>query len=341
MSLEELIACCEAPDVSIIVVSYNTRDMTMACLDSVLAETRDARYELIVVDNASSDGSAEAIANHPSKPKLIALKDNIGFAAANNLAAGEATGRYLLLLNPDTVVLGRAIDRLVSFAKLRPDAGIWGGRTLFADGRLNPASAWGRMTPWNLLCRATGLTAVFKHTTMFNGEAMGGWRRERASEREVDIVSGCFLLITHAFWTRLDGFDPAFFMYGEEADLCLRARKIGARPRVTPAATIIHYGGASERARSDKMVKLLKGKITLIERRWHPLLVPIGTSMMALWPLSRWLATTVLSRLSSKAAHAEVARTWHEIWTRRDAWRAGYATPATVKGPKLQPSPAG
>ena len=311
-----------AIDVSILIISYNTRALTLACLDSVAAQTR-CRHEVIVVDNASTDGSADAVACHAAAPRLIARTDNLGFARANNVAAAEAKGEFILLLNPDTVVLDGAIDRLLAFARARPEAMIWGGRTLFADGKLNASSCWGAMTPWNLLCRASGLTGLFPRSTFFNGEAYGGWPRDTV--HEVDIVSGCFLLIRRETWERLGGFDPAFFMYGEEADLCLRARRLGARPAVTPEATIIHYGGASEATRSAKMVKLLAAKMTLIRRHWRPALVPLGVLLMATWPLSRALATGLLARLAPSPSRTISADAWREIWQRRAEWLGGYA----------------
>ena len=313
-------------ELSILIVSYNTKAMTLACLDSVKAQTRATRFEVIAVDNNSGDGSAEAIAAHALSPQTIARRDNLGFAGGNNLAARLARSEYLLLLNPDTVVLDGAIDRLMDFARARPDALIWGGRTFFADGSLNPSSCWHRMTPWNLFCRATGLTGLFPKTTLFNGEAMGGFNRE--TERAVDIVSGCFLLLPRALWERLGGFDPAFFMYGEEADLCLRARALGARPRVTPDARIIHYGGASETTRSNKLIKLLAAKTTLIERHWPAWQVPIGRALMQAWPLSRWLATALVARATGAPRSIDAAKTWSEIWSRRQAWAGGYAKPA-------------
>ena len=118
-------------------ISYNTRAMTLDCLRSLEAETT-VPHELIVLDNASPDGSAAAIAAAFPELRLIASPDNHGFAKGNNVAAREARGDYLLLLNPDTLVLDRAIDRLVAFAERRPAAGIWGGRTLNGDGTLEP-----------------------------------------------------------------------------------------------------------------------------------------------------------------------------------------------------------
>jgi GT2 family glycosyltransferase len=310
-------------DVSILLVSYNTRAMTAAALDSVQAETRFTSYEVIAVDNTSSDGSAEMLATHPLRPRVIALENNIGFARANNLAAKEARGRYLLLLNPDTVVLDGAIDKLVAFARQTPEARIWGGRTLFGDHALNPSSCWGRITAWNLFCRACGLTAVFPNSAMFNSEAYGGWKRD--SVRNVDIVTGCFFLIERSLWENLGGFNPLFFMYGEEADLCQRARALGASPIITPAATIIHYGGASERVRADKMVRLIAAKASLIDVHWHPHAAPAGRALLAAWPLSRKLATGLNSIFSDRASIKQEADVWREIWARRAEWRHGYS----------------
>ncbi|MEZ5855630.1 MAG: glycosyltransferase family 2 protein [Hyphomicrobiaceae bacterium] len=313
------------PQLSIIVVSYNTRDMTLACLDSIAAETRDVPYELIVVDNASTDGSPTAIAAHPAVSRFIPLAANIGFARANNLAAQEAGGQYILLLNPDTIILDGAIDKLVRFANQRPEALIWGGRTLFANRSLNPTSVYARLSLWRLLCRATGLTAILPRSEVFNGEALGSWQRD--SERHVDIVTGCFFLIERNLWTRLGGFDPTFFMYGEETDLCLRAHALGARPIMTPKAEIVHYGGASEATREGKMVKLLAAKATLIDRHFPPATRSLGKLLHKAWPLSRWLALTAYAGLTGQQRAKDNAAVWHAIWQRRHEWQHGYRAP--------------
>jgi len=310
-----------APEISIVVISYNTRDMTLACLASVHAETRTP-FELIVVDNASSDGSAEAIAEAFPDAILIAERRNHGFAPAHRIATAHATAPWLLLLNPDTVVLDGAIDKLLACADRTPDAGIWGGRTLFADGSLNPGSAWGRMTLFSSISRVLGLSTMFRRSSLFNSEEIGGW--DRSTPREVDIVSGCFFLMRRADWDRLGGFDPAFVMYGEEADLCLRARDDGLRPRMTPEATIIHHGGASEAVRADKMVRLMRAKTELIRRHFHPATRRLGAALFAVWPLSRALGWGLLA-LTGRRGAAERAATWREIWRRRGEWTGGYS----------------
>ncbi len=156
---------------------------------------------------------------------------------------------------------------------------------------------------------------------MFNPEGYGGWARD--SIRPVDIVCGCFLMIRTGLWEQLDGFDRAFFMYGEEADLCLRAAALGARPLFTPTATIVHYGGASERTQAGKVEKLFRAKITLMRRHWSAPARAFGKTMLLVWPLSRLLAATVLGR-------AQQAAMWREVWSHRATWLAGYDEPASV-----------
>ena len=323
-------------DVSIVVVSFNTRDLTTECLRSVARETLTTTYDLHVVDNASTDGSAATLRAWESPLTFTPSTHNLGFAGANNLAAKSARGEFILLLNPDTIVLDGAIDKLLAFARETPNAGIWGGRTLFPDGTLNLSSCWGSMTLWNLICRATGLTGLFSNSELFNGDAYGGWQRDTVAT--VDIVSGCFLLIRRSLWEALGGFDPAFFMYGEEADLCLRARQLGATPMITPTATIIHLGGASERTRTEKMVKLLAAKTTLIQRHWHPILQPLGVALMMAWPLSRWLVLGVLAKVRPNLARSQAANTWHAIWLQRATWLGGYGRLATETSTPLPSS---
>ena len=314
------------PEISIVVISYNTREMTLACLRSVYAETK-VPFELIVVDNASTDGSAEAIAEafpadqYPNF-KFIAETTNHGFAPAHDIALPHATAPWLLLLNPDTVVLDGAIDNLLAHAQETPDAGIWGGRTLYGDRSLNPFSCWGRMTVFSLISRLFFLGALFPRSPLFNSEEIGGW--DRGDAREVDIVVGCLFLMRRADWDKLGGFDPDFTMYGEEADLCLRARAAGMKPRITPQATIIHYGGASETVQADKMVRIMRAKMELIKRHFSPATRGLGCWLFAMWPLSRALIWRLIS-LTGRAGAGDKATTWREIWQRRAEWKNGYS----------------
>jgi GT2 family glycosyltransferase len=217
------------------------------------------------------------------------------------------------LLNPDTIVLDNAVGKLLAFAESHPDAGIYGGKTLFGDRSVNPKSCWMRPTPWSVLCQAVGL-ARFRSSRFFNPEQPDAWSGGRPTR--VDIVSGCFLLIRRSLWETLGGFDESFFMYGEEADLCLRAREQGATPIVTDDATIIHFGGASEAARAAKLSRLLHAKFRLCRRHWRHRI--LAGPLMALWPATRLLALTLISLLDP--AKRVDRDTWRTVWAARHRW---------------------
>lgn len=312
-------AVSDTPELTVIVVSYNTRELTLKCLETLYANTHEAQFHTVVYDNDSADGSAEAIAAAFPQVELIASSDNLGFAKANNVVAAEAKTDWLLLLNPDTEVHESAIDNLLAFAKAHPEAGITGGRTVFPDGSLNIASCWNQITPWSALCMAVGLTAAFRNTRLFNPEGIGGWKRD--SVREVDIVVGCFLMIPRALWEDLGGFDLKYFMYGEEADLCLRAKAKGYRPMITPEAKIMHLVGASSGKIARKVVMVAKARATLIRDHWPKPLVPFGLGLMWLWGALRVAAARALA-LSGRGA--ETKEKWNDIWSRRRDWLAGY-----------------
>ena len=313
------------PELTVIVVSYNTRDLTLKCLETLYAQTREVRFRTVVWDNASSDGSAEAVATAFPQVELIASPDNLGFAHANNLVAAEACTEWLLLLNPDTEVHDGAVDRLLAFAKAHPEAGITGGRTVFPDGSLNIASCWMKVTPWSAFCQASGLSAVFKGSELFNPEGMGAWGRDTV--REVDIVVGCFLMITRALWTELGGFDLKYFMYGEEADLCLRAAAKGYRPMITPEAEIMHLVGASYGNRAEKLARVAKARTTLIRDHWTPALVPFGLGLMWVWAAGRRAVTGPLA-LVSRRRFGAAAEKWRLVWQTRRDWLVGYGEEA-------------
>lgn len=300
-------------DVSIVIVSYNTRELTIECIESIYAQTK-YNFEIIIVDNSSSDGSVEAIEKKFYQDvRLMPQCENLGFARGVNIGAAAARAPMLLLLNPDTEVLDGGIDRLLDFAAQNPDARIWGGRNIEPSGAVDPTSCYARMTLWGLVCRVLGLDRRFQASSFFNPELYGAWQRD--SVRRVDIVTGCFLLIDSAMWRMLGGFDEAFFMYGEEADLCLRAKRFGAAPLVTPNAAVMHVGAASERVHADKMVRLLKGKMTIVRRHFDALRRPFAIWLFTAWPWSRAVATRLSGRSDSD---------WSQIWARRREWWSGY-----------------
>jgi N-acetylglucosaminyl-diphospho-decaprenol L-rhamnosyltransferase len=317
-SMVERSAATLQAELTVIVVTWNTRELTLRCLETLFDNTPDLRMQVIVVDNNSDDGSADAIARGFPQVHVIRNPGDFGFARANNVAMEIVDTEWVLLLNPDTEVHHRAINNLLAFSKKHPEAGITGGRTVFPDGSLNIASAWNKMTPWSLFCSFTGLSVVFSQTTFFNPEAIGGWKRD--TERYVDIVQGSFLMIPTALWRRLGGFHPRYFMYGEEADLCLRAAALGYRPMITPDAQIMHLGGAAA-PRAVRMLQLWRSKATLVRGHWPRPLAPVGLSELWLCCATRRLGSVVSGKLSGCSNRDDV---WREMWEKRSDWLKGY-----------------
>lgn len=306
-------------DLTIIIVSYNTRELTLRALETLYQNAGDVRMRVIVWDNASEDQSADAIAAFYPQVDLVRCPENLGFAVANNRASELVQSDWLLLLNPDTETYPDAIANLFRFAKAHPQAGIVGGRTVFPDGSLNPASCWNRITVWSLITNAFGLAAAFPDSRMFNPEGIGGWRRD--SVRHVDIVVGCFLMIPTALWRELGGFQSKYFMYGEEADLCLRAAKIGYRPMITPDAQIMHLVGASTPRFARKLVQLLRARATLIHDHWSPGTRWLGLFLLQLWSFNHVLKSGLMRVLGRGGAQNDA---WFELWHSRREWRKGY-----------------
>ena len=304
-------------DLSVLIISYNTRELTLRCLDTLYPAIKGMDAEVLVADNDSTDGSLEAIERRHPWVKVLSRGENLGFAKANNRLARHARGDYVLLLNPDTEVHKASIRHLVSFLKhreARVGTAIVGGRTYFADGTLNRNSCHGRPTPWSLLCQGTGLSSLRRRSALFNPEGLGDW--ERDTVRQVDAITGCLLLLRRDAWEQLGGFDERFVMYGEDTDLCLRAMsELGVPSVVCPAATIVHHGGASEAVRADKMVRLFKAKAQLIAKHWPERTAGIGTRLLGAWAFTRMAAHGALRPLRPSSRPA--FESWREIWRRR------------------------
>ncbi|MGB1311420.1 MAG: glycosyltransferase family 2 protein [Leucothrix sp.] len=306
--------------VDIILVSYNTAEYTVRAIESVFEQTETTAVNLIVVDNNSSDNSVDLIREQFPTVELIQTGANLGFAGGVNVGAKAGQGDYILLLNPDTVILDGAIDKLVNFAGQHPKSGVWGGVTLNNDLSLNPNNARARISFKTLLFSATGLSKIFRGSCFFNDDNYGCW--DRLSERDVDVITGCFFLTPRTLWESLKGLDETFFMYAEEADYCIRAIDLGYQPRVTPEARIIHHGGVSEANLSGKMIKLLKGKSHFIKKHEPNWKQPIYKGLLLTHVFNKYLSSGLASLLKqdAKRVHEE----WKTIFKQRHAWLAGY-----------------
>jgi GT2 family glycosyltransferase len=261
-------------------VSWNVKELLRDCLRSLKEQAGDLRYETIVVDNLSSDGSTEMVRREFTWVKLVEPGENLGFGRANNLAFRHSTGRWVLLLNPDTVVLDRAIEKLVKFADGHPEAAAVGGRTLKRDGKsLERSCCWGSPGMWPLVCKAFGLHIIFKNSAIFNREAMDYWQRD--SVREVDVITGCCLMIRRDVYQRTGGFDDHFFMYAEETDLCWRMSRDHGKLIFCPEAQIIHLVGESaKKASSNRLFHINRALLKLFRKHY-------GTTYM--WVANFWM----------------------------------------------------
>ena len=228
--------------VSIVIVSFNAREHLERCLDVVAG----SGHEVVVVDNASSDGSPALVRERFPSVRLVELEENIGFGAANNVGMEVASGRWLLLLNSDAWPVGDAIERLAAFGEAHPRAGIVGPRLRNTDGSLQP-SVRGHPTLWRIATEYLFLRRLAPRSRALNAFYGGGF--DHASVREVEVLKGAVLLVRREAFEAVGGFDPAYFMYGEEMDLCYRVREAGWTVVFDPDAEFVHVGGVSTGAR--------------------------------------------------------------------------------------------
>jgi len=228
--------------VSVIIVNWNTLDLLRDCIRSVMAETKSP-YEIIVVDNASSDDSAAMVQSEFPDAILIANQKNMGFAGANNQGLGIASGQSVLLLNPDTIVLDRAIDKMLDWLNAHNDVGCVGCQVLEGPGIIQ-RTCFADPGPANLVIVELGLMRLAKYIRFFGRPWYTWW--DRCSSRDVDVVSGMFMLVPRNVLEQVGPLDDAFFIYAEEADWCRRIRSAGWRCVFTPEAQIIHLDGGSK-----------------------------------------------------------------------------------------------
>lgn len=315
----------DEPQVTVVIVTYNSSEHIAACIDSALAELPDDDSEVVVLDNASADGTADLVEQRWPQVRLIRSPDNLGFARACNRAAATSSSRFVLLLNPDAVMLPGCLAALLDLARRRPGGGLYGGRVYTDEGDVDPMSCWGRPTLWSTFCFATGLSTAFASSERLNPEGIGSWPRD--VERPVDIVSGCLLLADRAVWERLGGFDERFFMYGEDFDLGIRAGAAGFEPVITPDAGITHVGGASSAAVHMEIL-LYRGKVSLVRKLWTGRERTLAEGMLLAGVALRGQMAGVVGRLRrARGGQRTAPGTWTELWERRAEWREGWPAP--------------
>jgi len=224
------------PVVSAIVINKNTRDLLLGCLDCLLHDA-DVPLEAVVVDNASTDGSAEAVAAEFPSVKLVRRARDAGYGRAGNAGLLVAEGRFILLLDPTVAVEPGCVGKLADLLLTRPDAGAASPRLQHADGRLDVAARRGFPTPGSTIYTVTGLSQLFPRSARFNGHNMG--HRRTADTHEIDAGSVACLMVRRAAVDRVGFFDPDYYRYGEDIDLCYRLKAGGWKIFYVPEAIAV------------------------------------------------------------------------------------------------------
>lgn len=291
-------------DLSIVIVSFNTREMTRECIESVYSNPGGLNLQVVVVDNNSADDSIEVIENAFPHIELIKNTENLGFAAANNQGFDIATGKYVLLLNSDTVILGDVLKNSVDFMNSHKNVGGLGCRILNTDMTMQ-SSCSGYPTLVRLLFMTLGLNRILAALNADN-YMLRHWKRD--TEREVEVISGCYLLTRRTVLDEVGGLDEDFFFFGEETDWCLKVRKAGWRLMFSPVGEIIHHGGGSVKKLNYKRDVMLTDATIRLHRKNNGLLSAYSAFViLMLFNFSRAVMWTVVTLFrpakSAKADH--------------------------------------
>lgn len=293
-------------DLSICIVNWCTADLLTQCVQSIIAQTFHIQYEIIIVDNASADDSFHNVWHlfaADSRFVFLPQPQNLGFAAGNNLAFKQANGRYIALLNPDTLILPHALDEMVKFLDAHPECGLMAPRLLNGDGSLQPS-----LNSYPSLRTALWQTIPLRHL-LPHGKPID-YRQEQTDHQP----SGACLILRREVLDIVGGFDERFFMYYEEVDLCKRIRLAGWQIRYIPQIAIIHFGGQSSIKNLDvRIVENFRSKLLYFEKHYghHP--IYIAAVKFILW-VDIWIRTLAIPL--RKLTHPHQPFPAAELWQR-------------------------
>lgn len=269
-----------SPEITVILVSFNTASSTRECLRALLSTDKHPEKEIIVIDNASHDGSAAMIRQEFPEVRLIANDVNVGFGRANNQGAAVAQGRYLLLLNTDAFIRQDTLQKTFEYMECNPRCGILGVKLLDQDGVLQPSARY-FPTPSNIFLRRTGLEQLVPRSRLIDDM---NW--DHASIRVCDWVPGCFYLTRRELVQQVGLFDPRYFLYYEEVDHCLAAKRAGWDVVFFPDTSVTHLGGesagsVSELTPSGRQIEALELESELLYfRKNHGLGVAVADALL-------------------------------------------------------------
>lgn len=231
-------------DLSIIIVSYSAKEFLKKCITSIMENVKRVLYEIIVVDNNSSDNSSEMVKKEFSQIKLISNKENIGFSKANNQGIKiSKESKYILFLNPDTIVNAGTIEEMINFMDNHSDAGAATCKLVMPNGKIDDATHRGFPTPWNAFCHFTGLSRMFPKSRIFAGYNLG-WM-DFNSTHKIDVLAGAFMLVRRKAGEEAKWWDEDYFFYGEDIDFCYMLKQKGWKIYYVPKVFVTHYKGVS------------------------------------------------------------------------------------------------
>lgn len=233
-------------DLSIIIVNYNSKDFVLRCIKSIkenyAKELKNNHYEIIVVDNASSDNSKDALEKEAGIT-FVYNNQNVGFSKANNIGVKKSSGRFVLFLNPDTIVYKDTLRKMVDFMDKNEDVGASTCKVLMENGQIDDATHRGFPTPWNSLMFFIGLSKLFPKSKIFNGYHMG-WLDMR-NTHEIDVLAGAFMLVRRTAGEKAGWWDEDYFFYGEDIDFCYMLKQNGWKIYYVSEVSIFHHKGVS------------------------------------------------------------------------------------------------
>ncbi|TME06124.1 MAG: glycosyltransferase family 2 protein [Chloroflexi bacterium] len=286
------------PVVSALIVSYNVKGLLLKCLEAFYAHA-DVPVEAVVVDNASTDGSPAAVASEFPQATVLAQQRNLGFGRANNVGLERCQGRFVLLLNPDVTVNPQAIGRMADFLITRQDAAVVGPRLLYPDGRNDPDARRSFPVPRTLFYRTVGLSRLFPKSRVFGRHNMG--HMPDTEVHEMDAGSAACMMVRMAALDRVGFFDPRYFMFGEDLDLCYRLKLGGWKVFYLPSASAIHHKGAAVRQAESRMLYERHRAMWSYHMKHHADEIPAfanGLVWAQIW--GRWAAAAARQAVSQR-----------------------------------------
>ncbi len=299
-------------ELSILIVCYNSKKDIDRCLISVAKYTSGVTYEILLINNANDQLESHIQSEFPDV-KIIENQENLGFAGGNNVLAQHASGKKLLLLNPDTELTSNAIEQLYRVSVNKPEYAAWGGVTYFASGAQEYSSAQVMPSLINEFATLLGLGRLVRNKPEVEGL---GWISP--------VLSGAFMIVDTQDWQKVGGFDDSFFLYSEEVDLCYRLSLIkSAKPLMCQNASVIHYVGGSS-SNASRTVWLLKGKMHFEKKhfpQWHNILM---LGILYSWVASRYLIGTLVKRTARTKKGYELSERFSSAFHDMSGWRNGY-----------------